>query len=380
MKKSPKFDDLRPYYDSEINAAMQRIADSEYFPQFCAYVYPGRNIDDIKAQIRSYTTIDEFQFQVMAAVNDQIVSRSTTRLTYSGLEKLDRENRYLFISNHRDIMLDAMLTQYALWKEGHRTSEITFGSNLMRPQVVVDIGKSNKMFKVIRGGNMRDFYNNSLHLSEYIRFTLLEKRESIWIAQRNGRTKNGIDATDQGIVKMFYMSAPENPAQALAALNIVPVSISYQWESCDFLKTAELYKSRSGEYKKQPDEDLNSILTGILQPKGNVHIHFGNPITMNDLQPLADLPNNRFNQQTAALIDSRILPNYHLFDTNYIACDIRSGRPEFATHYSTATKEQFERHMSSGLNKMEGDRPILQEIFLGIYANPVDNVIKYQRD
>jgi hypothetical protein len=270
-------------------------------------------------------------------------------------------------------MLDATLLQYALCLENHRTSEITFGSNLMISQLVVDIGKSNKMFKVIRGGNIKDFYKNSLDLSEYIRHTLLEKRESVWIAQRNGRTKNGKDATDQGIIKMFYMSSPKNPVQALACLNIVPISISYEWESCDFLKTRELYLTRkNGIYEKQPGEDLNSILTGVMQPKGQVHIHFGKPLAENDLQPLTGLPNNKFNQQVALQLDKQVLSNYNLFSTNYIACDLCSGKAEFSDKYTEKEKTDFISYMKQGLSKIEGDKDELQKIFLGIYASPVD--------
>jgi hypothetical protein len=375
MIRNPKFDDIRPYYDEEINAAMCRIAGNEYFRMLCDYVYPKRDIEDVKKQICAYTTIDEFQLQVMKTVNEQVIARSITQFTYSGLDKLDRDSRYLFVSNHRDIMLDASLLQYALYREKHRTSEITFGSNLMNPQVVVDIGKSNKMFKVMRGGNMKDFYNNSLHLSEYIRYTLLEKRESVWIAQRNGRTKNGIDATDCGIIKMFCISAPENPVQSLAILNIVPVSISYEWEPCDVLKAKELYYIKcNGKYEKQPMEDLNSIFTGIFQPKGAVHIHFGNPVTENDLLPLAGLPHNRFNAQAAQLLDKQILANYRLFNTNYIAHDLRSASNQYSKYYTQEEKIRFDKYYQKIIPAEIEDKQLFGDIFLSIYANPVSPV------
>jgi hypothetical protein len=370
MRKE-EFDDLRPYYDEEIASAMHRIADSEYFPLLSAFVYPGRDPEEIKTMIRAYTTIDEFQFQVMKAVNEQIIARSISRFSYDGLEGLDTKKRYLFISNHRDIMMDSALLQYALYRTGHRTTEITFGSNLMNPQLVVDIGKSNKMFKVIRGGNMKDFYINSLHLSGYIRYALLEKNESIWIAQRNGRTKNGIDATDQGIIKMFYMSSSDNPAKALSELNIVPVSISYQWEPCDKLKALELYKSRTEKYVKQPGEDLNSILTGINQFKGDVHIRVGVPLSESDLAPFAALPNNQFNKQVALLIDKQVIKNYQLTCNNYIAHDILSQNERYTSCYTKEEKEKFIQHYNEALDSGVEDKKVFGEIFLGIYANPV---------
>lgn len=371
MMRNEKFDDLRPYYDEEIPAAMLRISGSEYFPILSSFVYPGRDPEEIKAMIRAYTTIDEFQLQVMATMNEQIIARSIRRFSYEGLDRLDVRKRYLFVSNHRDIMLDSSLLQYALYSTGHRTTEITFGSNLMSSPLLIDIGKSNKMFKVVRGGNRRDFYTNSLHLSEYIHYAIKEKQESIWIAQRNGRTKDGIDATDQGIIKMFYMGASGSPAEALERLNIVPVAISYQWEPCDQLKALELYKSRSGKYVKQPGEDLNSILTGVMQPKGDVHIHAGVPLSKSDLEPLAGLPNNLFNKQAALLIDRQIAQNYRLTCNNYIAQDIRSQKGEYAACYTPEEKEKFIQHCKRVLASEVEDKKALADIFLGIYANPV---------
>ncbi|MDL2221097.1 1-acyl-sn-glycerol-3-phosphate acyltransferase [Parabacteroides sp. OttesenSCG-928-N08] len=371
--RNPAFDDLRPYYDEEINAAMQRIAASEYFPAMTAWVYPDRSPEEVKEMITAYTTIDEFQFQVMKAVNEQVIARGISSFSFDGIEQLDTNKRYLFVSNHRDIMLDSCLLQYALYRTGHRTTEITFGSNLMSSPLVIDIGKSNKMFKVIRGGNAKDFYKNSLHLSEYICYTLLEKRESIWISQRNGRTKDGIDQTDQGVIKMFYMSSPLKPCDALAELNIVPVSISYQWEPCDLFKARELYHSQHAKYEKQPMEDFNSIMTGITQRKGEVHIQFGTPLSHELLQPLADLPNNKFNKQAAALIDQQVHQNYRLSCNNYIAHDLRSNSDRYADHYSAEEKRAFLDHYDRVMQIEVDDKALFSQIFLGIYANPVDS-------
>jgi 1-acyl-sn-glycerol-3-phosphate acyltransferase len=377
--RNEKFDDLRPYYDEEIPAAMHRISDSEFFPILSSFVYPGRDPEEIKAMIRAYTTIDEFQSQVMATMNEQIIARSIRRFSYEGLDRLDVRKRYLFVSNHRDIMLDSSLLQYVLYSTGHHTSEITFGSNLMSSPLIIDIGKSNKMFKVIRGGNLKDFYTNSLHLSEYIHYAIKEKQESVWIAQRNGRTKDGIDATDQGIIKMFYMGASGSPAEALAGLNIVPVAVSYQWEPCDQLKALELYKSRSEKYVKQPGEDLNSILTGVIQQKGDVHIHAGVPLSKSDLEPLAGLPNNLFNKQAALLIDRQIAQNYRLTCNNYIAQDIRSQKEQYASCYTQEEKGKFIQHYKHVLNSEAEDKKAFADIFLGIYANPLLNGLEHSK-
>ena len=265
-----QFDDIRPYVDAEIPAAMARIADSEVFALLSAYVFPDRPLEEVREEVRGYKSVYEFQHGVMWFVNKQIEARSTAEVKVTGLENLDTRRNYLFVSNHRDIMLDASFLQNALVEAGHDTTEITFGANLMHPQLVVDIGCSNKMFKVERGdGTPRAFYESSKHLSDYIRYTILEKKQSVWIAQRNGRTKDGNDATAPGIIKMFGMSGGKDKVDALAELGITPVAISYEWEPCDLLKALELYAKSSGQpYVKKPGEDLNSILTGITLTAG----------------------------------------------------------------------------------------------------------------
>jgi len=378
--RNPEFDDLRPYYDEEIAPAMRRITESEYFPLLSSFAYPGKDPEEVKTMMRAFTSIAEFQYEVMKAVNDQVSVRSIRSFSYEGLETLSKDKRYLFVSNHRDIMLDATLLQYALYLGGHPTSEITFGSNLMSSPLIVDIGKSNKMFKVIRGGNMKDFYKNSLHLSEYLRHTLLEKQESVWIAQSNGRSKNGIDLTEPGIIKMFYMCRADNPVQALADLHIVPVSISYQWETCDKLKALERYLlSRDGGYIKQPGEDLNSILTGIKQQKGDVHLHFGIPLTEEALAPFAGLPNNAFNKQIALLLDKQVQANYKLSGNNYIAHDLRAGTEEYADRYTAEEKATFLQRYQEMLAYEVADQPSLGRAFLDIYANPVDSKRRHKQ-
>ena len=210
MIKESKFDDIRPYYDEEIPAAMQRIASSTSFPLLASYVYPEESVEKVRQRIVGYTNIHDFQTETMRRVNEQVIARSITEFTCDGISRLSPHDSYLYVSNHRDIMLDSSLLQYFLVTQGFDTTEITFGANLMQGQLVIDIGKSNKMFKVERpGGGFKDFYRSSLHLSEYIRHAILEKHQSVWIAQRNGRTKNGIDVTDQGIIKMFCMSRME---------------------------------------------------------------------------------------------------------------------------------------------------------------------------
>ncbi len=371
--RTKKFDDIRPYYDEEISNAMNRIADSEFFPLLASYVYPNEDIEKVRKLIRKFNNIKDFQLEVMRCVNEQVIARSITEFTYGGIEHLDSNKRYLFVSNHRDIMLDSCLMQYILYKNGHETTEITFGANLMSNPLVIDIGKSNKMFRVERGGNMKEFYKSSMHLSEYIRYVITEKKQSVWIAQRNGRTKDGNDMTDQGIIKMFGMSKAEDKVEALAELNIIPVSVSYEWESCDILKALELYASRNMKYIKKPGEDLNSILTGIVQPKGRVHIQFCPQITKEDLIVYKDCGSNEFNKHVAALMDERINGNYSLTPNNYIAHDLLLGDNTYIDKYTVEQKNKFIKYMKKLNEYDQCENSILTDIFLRIYSTPVDN-------
>ena len=351
---------------------MQRIVKSNFFGLLCTYVYPDRNPEDVKQMMLSFRTIRDFQLEVMRCVNEQVISRSTTEFTYEGVDQLDPAKKYLFVSNHRDIMLDACLLQYILYRNGHETSEITFGANLMSSPLVIDIGKCNKMFRVERGGTMRDFYLSSQHLSDYIRYVLTQKRQSLWIAQRNGRTKDGIDQTDQGIIKMFCMSYPQDKIKALAELNIVPVSVSYEWESCDILKALELYESRFSRYVKKPGEDLNSILTGIAQPKGRVHFTFCPQITELDLTCYDQSTSNEYHRLVAALLDQRINAAYQLRPNNYIAHDLRYAQQHYSDRYTEQEYQKFVNHMQK-LQEFDIAEPdVLRDIFLGIYSNPVE--------
>lgn len=374
MKKI--FDDIRPYYDSEIPEAMKRIADSPMLSLVASYVYPNKQLSEIKEMLCGFKTTRDFQHGVMYDVNKQIISKSITQFTYGGTEQLRKGEAYLYVSNHRDIMLDASILQNVLVDEGLESSQITFGANLMMNPLVVDIGKSNKMFRVERPGNStKEFYKSSLHLSEYIRSVITEEHESVWIAQRNGRTKDGNDKTDQGIIKMFCMSKPDNKIAALDELQIVPVSVSYEWESCDILKAIELYESSKVKYIKKPGEDLNSILTGILQPKGRVHFQLCPIIKKEELQQFDNCTNNEYHKNVAKLIDTRILKAYKLWPNNFIAYDMLYGQQRFKSEYTEAEKITFEKHLCK-LDCYEDCLDNLKDILLGIYANPVRNSMK----
>ncbi len=354
------FDDIRPYTDAEIPAAMQRIVAYPEFRAVSGYLFPDRPFDEVAALLTSSRTVEEFQSRFMVPVVEALMAKTTDGVTVEGLEKLDPGQGYLFVSNHRDIVLDAAFLQVLLRRAGLRTSEITFGANLMQGGLVVDFGKSNKMFRVERPSTVsspRAFLTSSVRLSEYIRWTITEKGESVWIAQRNGRTKDGVDATDQGIIKMFSLAGD------ILDLHIVPLAVSYEWEPCDVLKAAELTAlERDRYYEKKPGEDLKSILTGITQPKGRVHYTVCDPVTPEDLAPWQDLPVNTFCRETAGLIDRRIRAGYKIWPNNRIAADYLEGNSWGG--YTPREKAAFEAHLASVPEE-------LRYTVLKIYAGPL---------
>ena len=370
------FDDIRPYYDSEIPSAMERIVSDVMFPIVAAYVMPGIPLEAAKRKVLAIKTARQLQEDIMAGVIAEILNKSSDGMTYEGLEYIKPDKAYLFISNHRDIMLDAAILQYILVINKLPSTEITFGANLMNPRLVVDIGKANRMFRVERPSaatTAREFYNISRHLSDYIRYTLIEKNASVWIAQRNGRTKDGIDKTDQGVIKMLGLSAEGDRVKAMADLNITPMAISYEYEPCDFAKAMELATLESqGYYTKKSGEDLNSILSGITSPKGRIHVAICKPLTEEDFAPFADLPGSGFNKAIASLLDNRILSAYKPMPTAFIARDLLSGAlsPDGVsvsgdTPYTAAEVAAFLRHIKTAPAN-------LRERILAMYAAPIN--------
>ncbi|MBR4596643.1 MAG: acyltransferase [Bacteroidales bacterium] len=364
------YDDIRPYNDSEIPAAMQRIVSDKYFPLVSNFLFPEKPVHEIAGIIGSCRTTEEFQRRFMYKAIYSVVDKTTDGLSVEGMERLDPGTDYLFVSNHRDIMLDAAFLQVLLLDAGRRTSEITFGANLMQGQLVIDTGKSNKMFRIERPTTVtspRDFLLKSRYVSEYMHYAIRQKHESVWIAQRNGRTKDGRDSTDQGIIKMFGLGGSQDKVEALESLNICPLAISYEWEPCDLLKALELYAKSSGQpYVKKPGEDLNSILTGITQKKGRVHLAVTEPIRREELEALRGLSSSAFNREVAALIDSRVKAAYRLWPTNYIAKDILDGKRSHS--YTDTELKAFKKYIADISRDYP---PELKDILLSIYAGPL---------
>jgi len=376
IRKSPfaeafDFEDIRPYYDSEAHAVLQRMAKDPSFEKLVHHLWPEMPMQEAVAKAGRVHNIMDFQMEFMHSAIRTLLSRSCTGLSGSGFEKLDKNKAYLFVANHRDILLDSAILQVMLVENGFQTSEITIGDNLMEPGFITDFGRMNRMFTVQREGTNRELYDRSRKFSAYIRHTLVDKHVSVWIAQRNGRTKDGLDQTQTGLLKMLNLSGNGNFLESFSQLNIVPVSISYEYEPCDALKTQELYlSSLHSIYKKAPGEDLNSILTGIMGNKGRIHIQAGAPI-LAELNEINKYPNeNEKVRQLCLIIDSKIHSNYKLWPLNYIAADMLEEGRRFESHYTPEEKEAFLIYAQSKIQGLKGDPETLIQGFLKMYAGP----------
>lgn len=362
------FDSIRPLNDAELPEAMRQIAASPLLEPIARFLYPNEAPAAVAERLCALKDIHTMQDTVMRAAIDRILATTVTDFTHSGTDMLLPSRPYLFISNHRDITLDAFLLQYLLFE--YNELYITFGANLMQDPIITLIGRANRMFRVERGGTPKEFYRNMLQVSQYIRQVIVGDQHSVWIAQRNGRTKDGLDRTGVSLLKMLALSGRatrEAPLTPLKALNIVPVSISYEWEPCDLLKAHELHMRSLGPYRKAKGEDMNSVLTGIMQPKGHVHLSVTAPITDEEIDRCS-ATDSPF-ENLAALIDRRIAAGYRMHPTNFVAYDLKLSSTHFADHYSPTLREQF-------IARLESIPPAERSILLDIYAHPVKQIYR----
>lgn len=376
--KEDLYSDIRPYNDDEIPAALERIVNDPFFVPAVNFAFPDADMERIAEVVRTCKTVDQMQERVMFSIIKRIIEATIDNFTASGVEHIEKGKGYLYISNHRDIALDSFLLQYALFSNGLPTTATTLGDNLLRNQFVTDICRINRAVRVIRKTDEispREFLSNSMHLAEYIRW-YISQGKSMWIAQRNGRTKDGIDATDQGVLKMVSLSGPSNFVENFSELSIAPIAISYQYEPCDIRKAIETTVNLlGGTYRKGEHEDENSILYGIRMPKGDVNITICEPITREELEECGALPKAEAYKRLKEIIDQRIYKNYKLHDTNYIAYDLLHRTKEYTEHYTPAAVKKFKgrmayaeaRFLEHGL-----DLKTARKVYLGIYAGPVE--------
>jgi 1-acyl-sn-glycerol-3-phosphate acyltransferase len=371
-----KFDKIRPFYDAEVNQAICASLHHPMLKAMMSFSYPEVDEEVWKEQLKRTHSIRDFQINFAYQDIKKIIKNSSEGLTTSGFEKLEPNTSYLFISNHRDIILDTSLLNVSLHDHGLVMTASAIGDNLVTKSFLRTLARLNRNFIIQRGLSPRELLESSKLVSEYIYQLILRENRSVWIAQREGRTKDGNDATHSGVLKMLAMASDESSCMAyLRKLKIVPVSISYEYDPTDALKMPQLLAQSNNEiYIKEKNEDFISLLSGVIGQKKRMHIHVG-PILDQELLNIEHETNNTNKQiqLLAQLIDRHIIGNYHLWPTNYIACDVLNNSNIYASKYSEAEKSLFERRLEM---RIDVSNRQMVDSFLAMYANPVVNQIK----
>lgn len=368
-----EFESISPYTDEQASEALGKLADYPAVAQASRYFFPEESPDFLKNVLKQIKTIDQFQVLVMQRFVRWVLEHTAKNFSYDGISNIDTSKKFLALSNHRDIIMDPAITQLVLHTNGIPMTEIAVGDNLITNEAIEYLIRSNRMIKVVRGISARELYLSSQLLSKYIRLNITEQRSSIWLAQRQGRTKNGYDVTEQGLLKMLDMSGTGDFQSNFEALNIIPMSISYEYEPCDILKARETVISRKQKYVKAEGEDFNSIMVGIMQQKGNVHLNIGKPLTSEEIAAAAQCDKNDRYQLIRHAVDIRVIEGYRLWKNNYIAYDILNHSYRYSDKYEASDVETFVAYMEKQLDTVEPtlNREDLRKHFLEIYANPV---------
>lgn len=376
---------MRPYTDAEVQVAMKRMVQEPLLIKMMKWVYPGLRKAEIIRMFEDIRSVQQFQEEISAPAVKVITQMTTSGVSFTNETAIEPSKACLFISNHRDIILDSALLNVSLIERGIPTTEIAIGDNLLKLQLVRDIVRCNKNFIVSRDVNSKEMFYYSLRMSNYIRHTITEKNTSIWIAQREGRSKDGDDRTATALLKMFSLSSPLQPEEALRDLNLRPMCVSYEFDPCDLLKTNELmHVKHYGKYEKKPGEDFHSMVIGLTGHKGKVNISVGRP-PLEAYQAMSGISNkNEKFRMLSEAIDEEMHRIYCLWPNNYIAYDLLHGSREYKDQYSNIQRIAFVNYIRGHVLRLalskkklglpgENFNSIAREILLQMYANPVIN-------
>ena len=371
-----EFTDIAPFNDEETDAALSRLANHPNTPWISRFIFPDKPASFLAELLRSIHTVDDFQNIVMSKAVEWVINSTMKNFTYDGIRNIKKlKGCYLAMSNHRDIILDPAIMQVMLMRNGLPPTEICVGDNLLKQKSVELLIRSNRMIKVIRGISARELYLSSQQLSKYIRESITSGHSSVWIAQRQGRTKDGVDITEQGLLKMLDMSGTKDFVENFKEIQIVPISMSYEYEPCDIMKAREVLISRTQKYVKRELEDLESIIMGIKQQKGNVHMNIDTPITEEEIIEAAECDKNDRYKKMRYAVDRRVIQGYKLWKTNYMAFDWVNNTTKYSDHYDKADMEGFKEYIAGQMKMVEStlNQEELLDILLHIYSNPVLN-------
>ena len=375
-----EFKDMRPFEPDELPAAYDSLLADPMFRAVVGMVMPQIPAEALGPMMHGCKTCLEFQYTFIRPLLDGIIKKCTAGLTedFTRISPSKEKENYTYISNHRDIVLDSGLLDMILFVEkGLDTAEIAIGDNLLIYPWIKTLVRINRSFIVTRKGGIREMLQSSMRLSAYMHYVIAEKKAPIWIAQREGRSKDSTDHTQESILKMFAMGGEGTPAERLIALNMAPLAISYEYDPCDWLKAMEFQLKRDNpEYKKSQADDLMNMKTGIFGYKGRVHYQAA--ACMNDFIATlpADMPKNEFYATIATEIDRRIYMGYRLYPGNYVAVDLLQGGNTYADRYTAEERATFEQYLAGQLQKIDmpgKDEAFLRSKLLEMYANPALN-------
>lgn len=376
-----EFRDIAPYDDSDFKSYMARLVKEPGLENAISYIMPGADRKQLTDLLLSLNSKAEFQQKVMLTILSLIEQKTTSGVTESGMDRLSPDRNVLFITNHRDIVLDASFLGLALIRHGLPAQEVALGDNLLIYDWIEDLVRLNKGIIVKRNLRLNKALEAARQLSGYIHYCIAEKHESVWIAQREGRAKDSNDVTQESVIKMLALSGPgDTLAARLLPLNITPTAISYEYDPNDYLKASEfLQRRRDPEFKKSQRDDLKSMETGILNFKGRVHFSVGSDINA-ELAAMLDVTDKvEAVRRICAVIDRQIHLGYRIYPNNYIAYDRLEGSDRFASEYSREDVEHFDAYLQGQLDKVEvadvtaEERGLMLRDMLEMYANPLRN-------
>ena len=380
---SYNFDDIRPLNNDEVKDAIEALVTNEDFERAFRYIKPDVNWKEFSETMRSFKTKKDFKSKLAYEAVMMVANKTTFSLTISGRSRLPKDKKpCTFISNHRDIVLDASFLNVMLYDVGYGMTQVAIGDNLMIRPWIETLVRLNNSFIVKRGVSVRQMLDVSRTLSAYIRHTINETKESIWIAQREGRAKDSNDRTQGSVLKMLNMSGDKDVVSNIMDLNIFPVAISYEYDPCDFLKAKEFQMKRDDpNYVKSQRDDLLSMETGILNNKGRVHFTLTQPINDQLAALDKDMEKNELIAAIANIIDKEIYKHYRFYPCNYVAYDMLTGTKRFSSNYGLRDKKHFEEYLQGQLDKIvlpNKDDAFLRTKILEMYTNPLKNHLANQ--
>ncbi|UBD73377.1 1-acyl-sn-glycerol-3-phosphate acyltransferase [Parabacteroides goldsteinii] len=380
---SYNFDDIRPLNNNEVKDAIEALVTNEDFERAFRYIKPDVNWKEFSETMRSFKTKEDFKSKLAYEAVMMVANKTTFSLTISGRSRLPKDKKpCTFISNHRDIVLDASFLNVMLYDVGYGMTQVAIGDNLMIRPWIETLVRLNNSFIVKRGVSVRQMLDVSRTLSAYIRHTINETKESIWIAQREGRAKDSNDRTQGSVLKMLNMSGDKDIVSNIMDLNIFPVAISYEYDPCDFLKAKEFQMKRDDpNYVKSQRDDLLSMETGILNNKGRVHFTLTQPINDQLAALDKDMEKNELIAAIANIIDKEIYKHYRFYPCNYVAYDMLTGTKRFSSNYGLRDKKHFEEYLQGQLDKIvlpNKDEAFLRTKILEMYTNPLKNHLATQ--